>query len=481
MISLDINSIEFETSDRAFDSSVELKDNAMLKTYPELFNEWNFSLNDKLGYNIYKITCGSTGYKVWWTCKDCKSNFAMVVHNKGNRKQKCPYCLGIYVNHTNSLAVKEPEVAKEWHPTLNEDLTPYDVTCGLAKKVWWLCTGCESSYDSSIIQRAGGRKRGCPFCSGSRVNKTNSLASLNPILASEWHPVLNGEVTPENVTSRSNKKVWWVSRDGCGHTWDAQISNRNFNSRGCPYCAKSNARLLVGFNDMWTTDPNQAKMLANQKDGYRYTKSSTKKVDWKCPHCGSMINNRSINAVNKNRLCCAKCDDDVSYGEKMMFSLLGYWNIDFICETSLNWSQGKRYDFYIPSLDMIIEIHGEQHYIETGRNGSRNLIDEQKNDELKNRMAVENGIDNYIVIDARKSDYEWIMNSIKTSNLILFFDISDENLDGFTFDPSSSKIRNVWNLWRTGTTDILNLVDITKLHRSTVNRYLKMGNDLGLI
>mgnify|MGYP001044094751 CR=1 FL=1 len=36
--------------------------------------------------------------------------------------------------HKPSLAETHPEVAKQWHPKLNGDLTPYDVTKGMNKK-----------------------------------------------------------------------------------------------------------------------------------------------------------------------------------------------------------------------------------------------------------------------------------------------------------------------------------------------------------
>ena len=38
-----------------------------------------------------------------------------------------------------SLAETHPEIAKEWHPTLNGDLTPRDFTHGSDKKPWWKC------------------------------------------------------------------------------------------------------------------------------------------------------------------------------------------------------------------------------------------------------------------------------------------------------------------------------------------------------
>ena len=38
-----------------------------------------------------------------------------------------------------SLADRNPELAKEWHPIKNGDLTPAQVTPGSGKKVWWIC------------------------------------------------------------------------------------------------------------------------------------------------------------------------------------------------------------------------------------------------------------------------------------------------------------------------------------------------------
>lgn len=50
----------------------------------------------------------------------------------------CPYCAGRKVlAGFNDLATREPEIAKQWHPTLNGTLTPQMVTVGSHKKAWW--------------------------------------------------------------------------------------------------------------------------------------------------------------------------------------------------------------------------------------------------------------------------------------------------------------------------------------------------------
>ena len=70
----------------------------------------------------------------------------------------------------------------------------------------------------------------------SRSQKNNSLLILAPYLATEWHPMLNGTLGPENISHGSNKKVWWKC-NVCGHEWQATVNHRS-NGRGCPECAK---------------------------------------------------------------------------------------------------------------------------------------------------------------------------------------------------------------------------------------------------
>ena len=69
-----------------------------------------------------------------------------------------------------------PEVAKEWHPTMNKELMPKDFTYGSHKDVWWLCPK-GHSYEKGVYLRTHNKKpSGCPFCSG---RKTLNLDLFN--------------------------------------------------------------------------------------------------------------------------------------------------------------------------------------------------------------------------------------------------------------------------------------------------------------
>ena len=59
------------------------------------------------------------------------------------------------------LMAKYPDIAAEWHPTLNS-LKPTEVTRGQNKKVYWLCSRCGNVWQDTLNHRSGGR--GCRQC-----------------------------------------------------------------------------------------------------------------------------------------------------------------------------------------------------------------------------------------------------------------------------------------------------------------------------
>jgi hypothetical protein len=168
----------------------------------------------------------------WWKCdKNPNHKYKSTINNrtKGNG---CPYCSGKKVCKDNSLSTLKPELSKEWNYGKNGNLTPNDVTCYSKKKVWWICEK-NHEWEAKISHRTNGS--GCPYCSGKKVCKDNSLSTLKPDIAKEWSYKKNGNLTSNDVTSGSHKKVWWECEKG--HEWEARISHRT-NGKGCPHCYK---------------------------------------------------------------------------------------------------------------------------------------------------------------------------------------------------------------------------------------------------
>ncbi len=61
------------------------------------------------------------------------------------------------------------EIAKDWHPTKNNNLLPDDVSWGSGKKVWWKCQNCGYEWETTIYSRTKGK--GCPKCSSPKGEK----------------------------------------------------------------------------------------------------------------------------------------------------------------------------------------------------------------------------------------------------------------------------------------------------------------------
>ena len=242
---------------------------------PDLAAEWHSTKNGAL--TPYSVTPGST-QKVWWKCE--KGHEWEAIISSRNRGSNCPYCFGQkVVRGVNDLATINPKLAAEWHPTKNGYLTPADVMSGSNKKVWWRCEK-GHEWETVIANRSAGY--GCPVCCGRKAwSGFNDLLTKNPDLAVQWHPTLNGDLTPADVTYSSGKKVWWLCDKG--HEWQATVNSRN-TGNGCPYCAGNT--VLLGGNDLATKSPELVKQWHPTKNGdltpSNVAYKSGEKVWWLC-------------------------------------------------------------------------------------------------------------------------------------------------------------------------------------------------------
>lgn len=257
--------------------------------------------------------------------------------------------------------------------------------------------------------------------------------------------------------------------------------------RGCNVCC--NRKIKIGYNDMWTTNPKLASLLANPSDGYKYTQNSNKKVDWLCPNCSNVIKNKQINNINNYYLSCPKCSDHISYPEKFIFNVLQQLLKDnFIYQFSKvnkKWCGKYKYDFYfeINNDEYIIETHGLQHYSDITSFKSckgRNLQEEQENDKSKEKLAIRNGIqqENYIIIDCRKSELEWIKDNILKSKLNDIFDLSRTDWNECHKYACNSLVKQACDLWNNGIKSTKEIGKIMHLYRGAVINYLKQGNKI---
>ena len=108
------------------------------------------------------------------------------------------------------------------------------------------------------------------------------MALTDPVLLAQWDRERNGDLTPDDVTYGSRRKVWW--RCEKGHSWQAQIKSRTLLGAGCPIC--SNRAVASGVNDLATLRPDLAAQWDPERNlpltPERIAPGSHKRVWWRC-------------------------------------------------------------------------------------------------------------------------------------------------------------------------------------------------------
>lgn len=117
----------------------------------QLSKEWNLRKNHGL---TSKMFTPNSHKVVWWKCRTCNFEWEESINKRNMTGDSCFRC--------RSLAIKCPQLIKEWHPTKNLPLTPYDITFRSKKVIWWKCKVCGYDWKINPGNRIGGTN--CPAC-----------------------------------------------------------------------------------------------------------------------------------------------------------------------------------------------------------------------------------------------------------------------------------------------------------------------------
>lgn len=321
-------------------------------------------------YNLVKQYFTDLGY-------DLISNKYINVDSKLIFKDKNNY---YYFNSLYNIKIHIPEKFHTFNPYTIQNIKvwlklnnkPFELISeiyeGCSKKLKWKCLKEECGETFEIDWDHVFGNDGCPFCTGHQVGISNCLATKKPDLAKEWHPTLNGDLTPYNVTCGSNKDVWWICKE-CGYEWPALIKNRSkSNGTGCPECNNSKGE----------------KEIDDILIKYNWIKIRQEDFD---------------NLLDKN---------NVRYyiPQKEFNDLVGLAN------------RLLSYDFYLPKYNLLIEYQGEYHdqVILNYKNEPRKLAEkrfkkQQEHDKRKKNYTLTN---NYNLLEIWYYDFdkiEEILNS----------------------------------------------------------------------
>lgn len=206
-----------------------VQDNCLAVTHKRLAKQWHPTRNLPLTPELVTVRSKQI---IYWRCFRSAAHIWSEPIQSMVRKQKlghsgCPFCSGRRIGVENSLRAKAPQVAARWHPSRNLPLTPDQIAPASARIVWWQCPKRDShvwaAAVSNMVRAQRFSSKGCPFCSGHRVKKEDSLSALYPEVAALWDRARNLSLFPKQVTAMSNKKVFWRCKESADHVWEAQI------------------------------------------------------------------------------------------------------------------------------------------------------------------------------------------------------------------------------------------------------------------
>lgn len=257
-----------------------------------------------------------------------------------------------------------------------------------------------------------------------------------------------GNITIIDRKSLSKRKrLYKYHCNKCGYEdWKFEINFEKGGKTRCSCCCSAPKVVVSEINDIPTMAPWMIKYFPGGYDEAKlYTYGSGKEIDFVCPDCGN-IKKMEIHTLYENGFSCS-CHGHFSYPERFFEEFLKQLKINYkrqLSRKDFNWIENYLYDFYLYDYDTIIETHGSQHYVETTLT-QRTLFEEQENDRLKERLAKSNKIQNYIILDCRKSEIEWIKNSIMNSNLPKLLNFTENNIDWDLCDKKAlgNKIREI--------------------------------------
>lgn len=168
----------------------------------------------------------------------------------------------------------------------------------------------------------------------------------------------------------------------------------------------------VGPGNSLFNEKHILKHLKHAEDAHKYHRKSGKKIMIECKSCG-FEKNIQITDLVKYGFSCPFCTKGISFPERYMAALLNINDIEYEFQKSFQRLKRKRFDFYLPNQNCVIEMNGGQHYKE---NNFLDYESTKKSDIIKKEFCIDNDI-LYIPIDSSFSTFEFVENNIKQSPL----------------------------------------------------------------
>ena len=386
----------------------------------------------------------------------------------------------------------DEEYKRKIYDLYGDDISVLEPYVNQRTKILHRCNIHNFEWMGRTRQMAEGHN-GCIYCSSEK--RSQGLTQNIEKVKEKLKRVCGDEFTlnDDNEYLGHDKKMYFTHHlpDGSSHIVYSK-PDRIYNHK-CPVC--SGLQVCIGLNDIWTTNPDLGNLLANPDDGFKYMQNSNKHTDFKCPVCGYICKDKSINQVNRDMdVRCPICKDGISYPNKFIFnSLLQIKDkLDFLDrEYRPKWCKFELkekirtgiYDIYfgINNKEYIIEMDGGFHEKLHSKEKYYTLEDIKYIDSMKDKLAIEHNIE-MIRIDCSydyHDRYKYILRNILNSKLSEILPLELIDFEEANIKSQKSLLVEACNLWNNGYAAHEIMLELN-IGKWLVSSYLKQGQKYNL-
>lgn len=330
--------------------------NDFLTLFPYLRDFWS----QKNTVNPETLGRRSTYKAVWCCSKNHEWETAVNVQILKDKERLCPYCSEdrVLIGETDA-ATTSPELIPQWHPSKNGSATLSQFFDNNAiRKFWWWNPECKHEWEEPIYRRKERINDPCPVCDRRIFQpNVNDLPAYKPYVRDMWDYELNNR-NPDGIGPDSHRKVWLKCTNGFPHSF-AVLASAIHEDTSCLVCA--NKQVWLGFNDLATTNPAEAKQFHPTKNGKVTPESivfgTHKRLWWICEK-NHEWDVRGIDRKNYST-GCPECRQQTSAAEKEIAEWIRSVYDGEIETNVYNIIPGRReLDIYLPSEGLAIEFNG---------------------------------------------------------------------------------------------------------------------------
>jgi hypothetical protein len=274
------------------------------------------------------------------------------------------------------------------------------------RKYWFDCDVCGHEFLLYISHACNEKDPNwCPYCQNTKLcEREDCIKCFEKSFASQpkvkyWSS--KNKVSPRTVFRRARGK-YWFDCDVCGHEFLSSLchmgNNLAANYSCCPYCESiklcNKDECTHCFEKSFASNP-KSKFWSkkNTISPREVFKHAQKKYWFNCDECNYEFCAPLYSVSKKIPIWCPICKNKT---EKILYRFLDSNYSDVVFQYIPSWCRSPltgclfRYDYFIPSLNVIIELDGDHHFHRVMNWGDPRII--QSKDLFKMKMAYDRGI-----------------------------------------------------------------------------------------